>query len=230
MIRFERVGVVYTGNHALHDVTFHIPRGEFVYIMGASGAGKSTLLRLIYADMLPTSGIVRIDGSDISFLPQRRIPYLRRQVGIVFQDYMLLEDRSVFDNVRMALDIYYFKKSQARERIWVLLKRLGIFELRDSEVRRLSGGEKQRVAIARALVNTPRIVLADEPTGNLDAANAEIIMKLLFQAKDSGTTVLMATHDINMVEKYPARKLILDKGRLKFDEPAFTDEYEEDGQ
>ena len=218
MIKFERVGVVFTGGyHALRDVTFHISRGEFVYILGRSGAGKSTLLRLVYADIMPTSGIVQIDSSDITFLSGRRIPYLRRQVGVVFQDYMLLEERSVFDNVRMALDIYYFKKSQARERIWILLKRLGIFELRDTEVKRLSGGEKQRVAIARALVNEPNIVLADEPTGNLDKDNAESIMKLLFQAKDSGTTVIMATHDLNMVEKYPARKLTLDKGKLMGD-------------
>jgi cell division transport system ATP-binding protein len=218
MIKFERVGVVFTASNALQDVTFHIPRGDFAYVLGRSGAGKSTLLRLIYADIMPTSGIVQIDASDISFLPRRRIPYLRRQVGIVFQDYMLLENRSVFDNVRMALDIYYFKKSQARERIWVLLKRLGIFELRDAIVKQLSGGEKQRVAIARALVNDPNIVLADEPTGNLDRENAEIIMKLLLQAKDSGTTVIMATHDLAMVKRYPARKLILDKGHLVGDE------------
>ena len=218
MIKFERVGVVFTGGyHALRDVTFHISRGEFVYILGRSGAGKSTLLRLVYADIMPTSGIVQIDSSDITFLSGRRIPYLRRQVGVVFQDYMLLEERSVFDNVRMALDIYYFKKGRARWRIGILLKRLGSCERRDTEVKRLSGGEKQRVAIARALVNEPNIVLADEPTGNLDKDNAESIMKLLFQAKDSGTTVIMATHDLNMVEKYPARKLTLDKGKLMGD-------------
>lgn len=220
MIRFEHAGVIFTGgNYALRDLSVSIGRGDFVYILGRSGAGKSTLLRLIYADLLPTSGIVQIAGHDTSFLPSHRIPYLRRQVGIVFQDYMLLENRTVFDNVRMALDIYYFKKSQARERIWTLLKRLGIFELRDVEVKRLSGGEKQRVAVARAMVNDPQIILADEPTGNLDAENAAGIMNMLIQAKDSGATVLMATHDLNMVEKYPARQLHLDFGALMEDKP-----------
>jgi cell division transport system ATP-binding protein len=215
MIDFERVGVTFIGgNNALDDVTLKVERGEFVYVLGRSGAGKSTLLRLIYADMLPTRGIVRIAGNDITFLPKRRVPYLRRQVGVVFQDYMLVQDRTVFDNVRMALDIYYFKKSQMKERIWTLLKRLGIFELRDIPVKRLSGGEKQRVAVARAVVNDPQIILADEPTGNLDADNAAIIMAMLRQASDAGTTVLMATHDMTLVEKYPARQILLQNGRL----------------
>ncbi len=215
MIIFDRVGVVFSGEYqALQDISLNIARGEFVYVLGRSGAGKSTLLRLIYADLMPTRGIVRVAGNDISFLPRRRIPYLRRQVGIVFQDYMLIGEKTVFDNVRMALDIYYFKKSRARERIWLLLKMLGIFELRDAEVRRLSGGEKQRVAIARAMVNDPQIILSDEPTGNLDADNAAGIMELLLQAQRHGTTVLMATHDLQMVEKYPSREIRLDAGRL----------------
>lgn len=219
MISFERVGLTFPGgNSALDDVTLHVGRGEFVYVLGRSGAGKSTLLRLIYADLCPTRGIVRIAGNDISFMPRRRVPYLRRQIGIVFQDYMLIPDRTVFDNVRMALDIYYFKKSQMIDRVWLLLKRLGIFELRDVPVRRLSGGEKQRVAVVRAMVNEPQIILADEPTGNLDADNASIIMDMLLQASAAGATVLMATHDMNLVEKYPARQLRLQSGRLLADD------------
>jgi cell division transport system ATP-binding protein len=215
MIVFEHVGVVFSGNYqALTDVSLNIARGEFVYILGRSGAGKSTLLRLIYADVMPTRGIVKVAANDISFLPARRVPYLRRQVGVVFQDYMLLEDRTVFDNVRMALDIYFFRRSACRDRIWNLLKRLGIFELRDVPVRRLSGGEKQRVSIARAMVNDPQIILADEPTGNLDADNAMIIMQLLQQASQNGTTILMATHDMAMVEKYPARIIKLEGGKI----------------
>jgi cell division transport system ATP-binding protein len=225
MIAFERVGVTFTGGYqALNDLSIHVPRGEFAYILGNSGAGKSTLLRLTYADLIPTRGIVRIAGNDISFLPTKRVPYLRRQVGVVFQDFMLLNNRTVFDNIRMALDIYYFKKSDTRERIWNLLKRLGIFELRDSLVKSLSGGEKQRVAVARAMVNDPQIILADEPTGNLDKDNANIIMQMLFQAKAAGATVLMATHDTNMVAMYPAREIHLERGRLLFDTGSAADE------
>lgn len=215
MIIFDHVGVVFDdGYEGLRDLSVSIKRGEFVYVLGRSGAGKSTMLRLIYADVMPTRGLVRIAGNDISFLQSSRVPYLRRKVGIVFQDYMLLGERSVFDNIRMALDIYYFKKSDTNERIWNLLKKLGIFELRDTEVKRLSGGEKQRVAVARALVNDPEIILADEPTGNLDTDNALIIMHMLRSAAESGTTVLMATHDLNLVESHPARRIRLERGKL----------------
>jgi cell division transport system ATP-binding protein len=216
MIRFDRVGVVFKGNcQALNDVSLHIAQGEFVYILGRSGAGKSTLLKLIYADIIPTSGIVNVAGYDISFLPINRVPFLRRQIGVVFQDYMLIDERTVFDNVRMSLDIYYFKKSEMLDKIYSLLRRLNIFHLRDDPVEGLSGGEKQRVAVARALVNNPRIILADEPTGNLDRDNADTIMGMLLQAqKNIKTTVLMATHDMQKVETYPARKIILDGGRL----------------
>ena len=218
MIVFEHVGVIFEGNYqALNDVSLNIGRGEFVYILGHSGAGKSTFLRLIYADLMPTRGLVKVNNNDITFLSAKRIPYLRRQVGVVFQDHMLLGDRTVFDNIRIALDVYYFKRSQCRDRIWSLLRRLGIFELRDVEVRKLSGGEKQRVAIARAMVNDPQIVLADEPTGNLDEDNAIIIMQLLRQASDSGATVLMATHDLHMVEKFPSRAINLKAGVLVAD-------------
>ena len=215
MIVFDRVGVVFPGNYqALRDLSLNIARGEFVYVLGRSGAGKSTLLRLIFADLMPTCGIVRVAVNDITFLPRYRTPYLRRQVGIIFQNDMLLSENTVFDNVRMALDIYYFRKSMARERIWPLLKELGLFGFRDIPVKRLSGGERQRVAIARALVNDPQIILADEPTGNLDADNAAAIMNLLIRAQRSNATVLMATHDLNMVEKFPAREIRLDAGRL----------------
>ncbi|MDR2104823.1 MAG: ATP-binding cassette domain-containing protein [Deferribacteraceae bacterium] len=215
MIQFERVGVVFKGDcRALSDVSLHIARGEFVYILGKSGAGKSTLLKLIYADILPTSGIVNVLGYDISFLPIMRTPYLRRQIGVVFQDYMLIDERTVFDNVRMPLDIYCFKKSEMQDRIYEILRRLNIFHLRDDLVEILSGGEKQRVAVARALVNDPRIILADEPTGNLDRDNADIIMGMLLQAQKNGATILMATHDLAKVEQYPARNATLEGGKL----------------
>ena len=142
------------------------------------------------------------------------VPFLRRQIGVVFQDYKLLENLSVFDNVKLGLDIFYMKRSQAKERIWPLLKRVGMFEKRDDIVKNLSGGEKQRVAIARALINDPKIILADEPTGNLDMENAENIISVLRECSESGATVIMATHDKILREQYPAREIELEKGKV----------------
>lgn len=215
MVRFVNVGVSYTdGYQALNNVNVEINKGEFVYIIGKSGAGKSTFLRLIYADLLPTRGVVSVESRDINLLKRIEIPFLRRQVGVIFQDYKLLENSTVFDNVKIALDIFYMKRSAARERIWPLLKRVGIFERRDDIVKNLSGGEKQRVAIARALINDPKIILADEPTGNLDPENSENIMNLLQESAKSGATVIMATHDTIIREIYPAREIELEKGKV----------------
>lgn len=215
MIRFVNVGVSFVGGYqALSNINLNIGRGEFAYVIGKSGAGKSTLLRLIYADLLPSRGVVYIEDNDINVIGRIQIPYLRRQIGVIFQDYKLLENVSVFDNVKLALDIFYMKRSASRERIWPLLKRVGIFEKRDEIVKNLSGGEKQRVAIARALINEPKIILADEPTGNLDEENAENIMRILKEGCNYGATVLMATHDTNLRKKHIAREIELDKGKL----------------
>ena len=218
MIRFVNVGVSFLGGYqALNNINFEIGKGEFVYVIGKSGAGKSTLLRLIYADILPTRGVVSIEDNDISLIGPLKVPFLRRQIGVIFQDYKLLENSTVFDNVKLALDIFYMKRSSARERIWPLLRRVGIFEKRDEIVKNLSGGEKQRVAIARALINDPKIILADEPTGNLDEENAENIMTILKQACDAGATVLMATHDTLLRKRHIAREIKLEKGKLTED-------------
>lgn len=215
MIRFVNVGVTFLGGYqALTNINLHIEKGEFAYVIGKSGAGKSTLLRLIYADILPTRGVVSIEDNDINIIGRLQVPFLRRQIGVVFQDYKLLENSTVFDNIKLALDIFYMKRSASRERIWPLLKRVGIFEKRDEIVKNLSGGEKQRVAIARALINDPKIILADEPTGNLDEENAENIMKLLKEACNAGATVLMATHDTWLRKKHRAREIELVKGKL----------------
>lgn len=215
MIKFINVGVSFAGGmQALANVNIDVQRGEFVYIVGKSGAGKSTMLRLIYADLLPSRGVVSVENNDITAMPRHKIPFLRRQVGVVFQDYKLLEHAAVFDNVKLALDIYYMKRSLSKERIWPLLKRMGIFEKRDEIVQNLSGGEKQRVAIARALINDPKIILADEPTGNLDEENAENIMAILNQCREMGTTVIMATHDHSLRKKFQAREIELDKGKV----------------
>ena len=179
LVKFVNVGVSFTGGYqALNNVNIEIKSGEFVYIIGKSGAGKSTLLRLIYADLLPIRGVISVEGRDLNLMKRIEVPFLRRQIGVVFQDYKLLENLSVFDNVKLGLDIFYMKRSQAKERIWPLLKRVGMFEKRDDIVKNLSGGEKQRVAIARALINDPKIILADEPTGNLDMENAENIISV----------------------------------------------------
>ncbi len=219
MIKFVNVGVSFpNGYSALSFVNLDINKGEFVYIIGKSGAGKSTMLRLIYADIIPTSGVVAIEGSDLNIIGRLQVPFLRRQIGVVFQDYKLLEHSTVFDNVKLALDIFYMKRSQSKERIWALLKRVGMFEKRDDVVQNLSGGEKQRVAIARALINEPKILIADEPTGNLDPENAENIMTILREVCNNGTTVIMATHDTIIRQKHPAREIELEMGKLIRDE------------
>lgn len=215
MIKFFNVTVSFFGDKkALDNASFKISPNEFVYITGPSGAGKSTLLRLIYADQLPTRGVVLISNKDISHITRGSIPYLRRNIGVVFQDFKLLENRTVYENVKLALEVFYLENSNMELRILPLLRRLGIYTKRNTIVKKLSGGEKQRVAIARALINEPSIVLADEPTGNLDPERAENTMKLLIETAKMGAAVIVATHDINLIEKYPARVIELDSGKI----------------
>ncbi|ADR18881.1 cell division ATP-binding protein FtsE [Calditerrivibrio nitroreducens] len=215
MIKFFNVTVNFYGEkRALDNVTFDVKKGEFVYITGESGAGKSTLLRLIYADLLPTKGVVLVSNKDISHISKHSIPYLRRNIGVVFQDYKLLEDKTVYENVKMALDIFYLQKKSVENRILPLLRRLGIYSRRETLVRKLSGGEKQRVAIARALINEPSIILADEPTGNLDKERAEDIIELLRDTVEMGATVMVATHDKYLIDKHKGRIIELKQGQL----------------
>lgn len=215
MIKFFNVTVNFFGEkRALDNVTFEVKKGEFVYITGESGAGKSTLLRLIYADLLPTKGVVLVANKDISHISKHSIPYLRRNIGVVFQDYKLLEDKTVYENVRMALDIFYLEKRSVENRILPLLRRLGIYSRRETLVRKLSGGEKQRVAIARALINEPSIILADEPTGNLDKERAEDIISLLQDTVEMGATVMIATHDKYLIDKHKGRIIELKQGQV----------------
>lgn len=215
MIKFFNVTVNFYGEkRALDNVSFDVKKGEFVYITGESGAGKSTLLRLIYADLLPTKGVVLVSNKDISHISKHSIPYLRRNIGVVFQDYKLLEDKTVYENVRMALEIFYLEKKSMENRILPLLRRLGIYSRRETLVRKLSGGEKQRVAIARALINEPSIILADEPTGNLDKERAEDIVQLLRDTVEMGATVMIATHDKYLIDKHKGRIIELKQGQL----------------
>lgn len=215
MIKFFNVTVNFFGEkRALDNISLHIPKGDFVYITGESGAGKSTLLRLIYADLLPTKGVVLVSNKDISHISKGSIPYLRRNIGVVFQDFKLLEDRTVYENVKMALEIFYLEKRSVENRILPLLRRLGLYSRRETLVKKLSGGEKQRVAIARALINEPSIILADEPTGNLDHERAEDIMSLLQDAVNTGTTVIVATHDKYLIDKFQGRVIELKQGQV----------------
>ena len=208
----------YGGRQALEDVSFSIGNGEFVFMVGPSGAGKSTLLRMIYMDELPTSGQVVV-GSFVSTRIRRRdIPFLRRRVGIVFQDYKLLDDRTVFDNIALGLRITGATSYQIKHRVTTLLNDVGLYHKRMQMPQSLSGGEQQRVAIARALVNHPSILLADEPTGNLDPDSAEDILRLLFRINSAGTAVLMATHDHSFVKTFGQRILHLRDGKVLEDQ------------
>jgi len=216
MIKVYNLTVAFLGEKkALDNVSFKISKGEFAYITGESGAGKSTLLRLFYADLLPSKGIVLISNKDISNITKKSTPFLRRNIGVVFQDFKLLEDKSVYENIKLALEVFYLEKNNMENRILPLLRRLGIFSKRNTLVRKLSGGEKQRVAIARALINNPALILADEPTGNLDQARAEDIIDLLYDTSKSGTTVLIATHDPHILNRYKqARVIELKNGKV----------------
>lgn len=218
MIKFFNVTVsFFQEKKALDNVSLKVDKGEFVYITGASGAGKSTLLRLIYADLVPTKGIVLVANKDIGNIRRNSIPYLRRNIGVVFQDFKLLEERTVYENVFMSLEIFYMNKTDVDNKISSILKRLGIYSRRDAIVKKLSGGEKQRVAIARALINEPSIILADEPTGNLDLERSYDIMQLLQNIARHGSTVLVATHDINLINRFKARVIKLKNGKVESD-------------
>jgi cell division transport system ATP-binding protein len=204
----------YRDQNALDDVNFSVGNGEFVFLVGPSGAGKSTLLRMIYMDQYPTSGQVVV-GSFVSTRMKRSdIPFLRRRVGIIFQDYKLLDDRNVFDNVAVGMRIVGAAPYAIKHRVTSLLNEVGLYHKRFESPEVLSGGERQRVAIARALVNHPMILLADEPTGNLDPDSAEDILRLLFKINSGGTAVLMATHDHSFVQNFGQRIIHLRDGKI----------------
>jgi cell division transport system ATP-binding protein len=206
--------------YGLRDVSLDLARGEFAFLTGASGAGKTTLLRLLFGALKPTAGQILIAGRNLTRLPASAIPEVRRQIGVIFQDFKLLAERSVFDNVAIALEIHGVSRREVRRRVWNLLKRLGLGHKLEERPRALSGGEQQRVAIARALVNDPPLLLADEPTGNLDPELALDIMDIIADAHARGTTVIVATHDPTLLERYGHRRLLLEGGRLVLDRPA----------
>ncbi|MEE9289004.1 MAG: cell division ATP-binding protein FtsE [Bacteroidota bacterium] len=214
MISFENVSVGFDSHTILDDVSLKINQEEFVFLVGQTGSGKTTLLRLIYMDLFPTSGTVTIGKYLSSSVSRPQIPYLRRKIGVVFQDFKLLEDRNVFDNVAFALQVTNTKGQEVKRRVLRILADVGLSHKRNRMPYELSGGEQQRASIARGLVNEPFILLADEPTGNLDPATATEILELLKDINIRGTAVLMTTHNYELVRKSRERIVQIKNGKL----------------
>ena len=218
MIDLKNVSKTYSsGVDALNDVTIHIDKGEFVFIVGTSGSGKSTLIKLLLKELEPTSGKIVINGKDVSKVKRRKLPLLRRDIGVVFQDFRLLEDRNVFENVAFAQKAIEAPNRRIRSKVLQKLAVVGLVDKIRVNPKELSGGEQQRVAIARAFVNEPAILLADEPTGNLDENNSWDIMKLLEEANEAGTTVIVVTHNMDIVRNMKRRTIRINDGVVTHD-------------
>ena len=219
IITLENVSKAYaTGAPALNGVSLHINRGEFVFIVGDSGSGKSTLIKLLLRELTPTSGDIYVMGYDLVKIKHRKIPKFRRNLGIVFQDFRLLKDRNVYDNVAFAQRIIQVSNKEIKRNVPSILATVGLAGKYKAKPKQLSGGEQQRVALARALINRPAILLADEPTGNLDPKNSWEIMKLLEQINENGTTVLVVTHNREIVNSMQKRVVTMKKGVIVSDE------------
>lgn len=219
MIKLEHVSKSYSaGIPALNDVSIQIDEGEFVFIVGNSGSGKSTLIKLLLKELEPTEGIIEINGRNLNLTRKKQIPRYRRNVGVVFQDFRLLKDRNVYENVAFAQRVIGISNRKIRSNVPVMLSMVGLAPKYKSFPRELSGGEQQRVAIARALVNQPKILLADEPTGNLDNHNAWEIMRLLDEINQRGTTVVVVTHNMEIVKAMKKRVITMKKGVVVSDD------------
>lgn len=219
MIQFFNVTKRYdNGTLALDDISVSIDRGEFIFLVGPSGAGKSTFTRLLIREGVPTKGQIMLDGKSIVRMKSKEIPLLRRKIGFVFQDFRLLQDRTVFENVAFALEAVGMPVNEVRKRVPSVLDMVGIGDKYDCFPDELSGGEQQRVAIARAIVNNPGILIADEPTGNLDPDTSLEIMKIINDINKRGTTIIMATHDSEIVNRMRKRVIVLNKGKIVRDE------------
>jgi len=220
MIRFDNVSKTYKGGStvALRDINVDIDKGEFVFLVGASGSGKTTFIRLLLREELPDTGQILEAGRNIVELPKWRVPYLRRNIGCVFQDFRLLPNKTVFENVAFALEVIGVSRHVVRNQVPQMLDLVGLGKKMNDLPSELSGGEQQRVCIARAFVNRPLILLADEPTGNLDPSTSEGIMRLLHRINRTGTTVVMATHDRGIVDRMRQRVIELDRGSVVRDQ------------
>lgn len=219
MIEFRNVSKVYdTGTKAVKNANFVIDKGEFAFLVGSSGSGKSTLIKLILKEEEPTSGNIIINGKDTTFLKPNRIPFLRRSMGVVFQDFRLLPDKTVYDNVAYAMYIVRATPRHIRRQVPMILSLVGLSGKAKMYPNELSGGEQQRVSLARAIVNNPAVLIADEPTGNLDPETANEIMGLLEDINRAGTTILMATHAKDIVDNMQKRVIAIDKGMIVRDD------------
>ncbi len=219
MITLENIVKSYpNGVGAINGISMHIERGEFVFIIGDTGSGKSTLIKLLLKELEPTEGVIRVNGMNLSRMKKRNIPKYRRKIGCVFQDFRLLKDRNVYENVAFAQRVIVTPTREIKKNVPAMLSLVGLAEKYKSYPRQLSGGEQQRVALARALVNSPDILLADEPTGNLDPKTSREIMKLLEEINARGTTVLVVTHDQDIVNTLKRRVIRMQKGLIVGDE------------
>ncbi len=228
MIEFKNVSKTYedTGVQALNDVSFFIDKGEFVFLVGPSGAGKSTLTKLLIKEETPNCGEITINGFDLNSLPKNKTPYLRRSIGMVFQDFRLLPNKTVYENVAFAMQVIGASRSEIRRNVPNVLSLVGLAHKARMKPSQLSGGEQQRVSLARALVNKPPVIIADEPTGNLDPDTANEIMQLLVEINKRGTTMIVATHAKNFVDEMHRRVLAIENGVLVRDEEEGTYGYD----
>ena len=215
IIRMFHVHKRYGSKKALVDATLDIFKNEFLFISGPSGAGKTTLLKLLYLGESISEGQVLLDGINLSRIPPKRIPFLRRKLGIIFQDYKLISTKTVFDNIALVLEARGRKREMIRKKVNSVLRTVGLEERFNSLPPSLSGGEQQRIAVARAVVGEPKIIIADEPTGSLDSESAEIILKLLKGFHSRGGTIIVATHDMNLIRKTGGRTILLKEGRIQ---------------
>ena len=218
MIRMTDVFKVYAnGTKALKGVTFALAKGEFAFLVGPSGSGKSTIMKLLNGEIAPTDGKIIVNGYDIDRISMRKMPYLRRTVGVIYQDFRLIEKKSVYENVAFAMRVVGASNKEIRERVPYVLELVGLEYKAKAKPPELSGGEQQRVAIARALVNNPSLIIADEPTGNLDPARSLEILMLLQKINELGTTVLVVTHEKPLVDRFSQRVIAIDGGRIIYD-------------
>ena len=215
IIVFDKVSLKISKTNILNNLNFSITEGDFTYLIGKTGSGKSSIIRSIYCDIPIESGKSIIDGKDISKVKKNQIPFLRRKIGIIFQDFKLLYDRSIYSNLEFVLKATDWKdKQKISERVDEVLNEVGMINLKNRMPYQLSGGEQQRISIARAILNKPNLILADEPTGNLDPGTSKEIMNLLIKINNQGSTILMATHDYDMISNFPKRTLRLEDGKL----------------
>lgn len=235
IIEFRNVSKTYssTGTHAMNNISLGIEKGEFVFIVGSSGAGKSTFLKLIMHEETPSRGTILVNGINVSTLKRRKVPYLRRNMGIVFQDFRLIEKMTVYDNVAFAMRAIGTRPSVVKKRVPYILDLVGLTHKAQNRPSELSGGEQQRVSLARALVNNPSIIIADEPTGNIDPEMSFEIIELLSQINAQGTTIIVVTHEHDLVRHFNKRVINIESGRITkdtklegtVDEVTYTDEF-----